>query len=127
MKIKWDLEHVYFYLVSFVALILIIVGAVTITQTVIAYFTPVYDYYGPFAPERPSAELSKWEEKFGSDFIEQERIRYEEINRRNYNRQLSRDLVRGLAFIIVALPVYLYHWRRIPRLELAEQKSDPDS
>lgn len=126
MKVKWDLEHVYFYLVSFVALILIIVGAVTITQTAIAFFTPVYDYYGPFAPERPSAELSMWEENFGSDFIEQERIRYEEINKQNYSRQLSRDLVRGLAFIIIAMPVYLYHWRKIPQLEIAEQKNDSD-
>jgi len=129
MKVKWDLEHVYFYLVSFISLILIIVGAVTITQTVIAYLTPGYDYYSPFvpAPERVSSEISMWEEKFGSDFIEQERIRFEEVNRVNYSRQLARDLVRGFAFIIIALPVYLYHWRKIPQLESAETNNDPSS
>jgi hypothetical protein len=38
----------------------------------------------------------------------------------NYRRQLVRDLVRGISFIIIALPVYFYHWRKISKLEAAE-------
>lgn len=117
MQIKWDLEHIYFYLVSFIALILIIIGAVNLAQAGIAYITPVYEDYSPFARPAPYPELSNWEKEFGPELIEEEKIRYEAINRENYYRCLIRDTLRGLVFITVAMPVYLYHWRKIPRLE----------
>ncbi len=117
MQIKWDLEHVYFYVVSFVALILIIVGAVNITRTVIAYITPTYEDFGPWSPYGPGQDLRNWEEKFGPEFVEQEKVRFDTISKINYRRGLIRDLVGGLSFILVALPVYLYHWRKIPGLE----------
>lgn len=124
MKIKWDLEHVYFYLVSFISLILIIVGAVTLTQTAIAYVTPVYeDYSPPYRPSAPDQDMIQWEERFGSEFIEAEKERYDAIAAENYNKRLLRDIVRGLAFIAISLPVYLYHWRKIPALELAGDAS----
>lgn len=117
MKIKWNLGHVYFYLVSFVALILIIIGAVNLTQTAIAYITPIYDDYNPFERSGPYQDLSEWEEKFGPAVIEQEIERFETINRENYHRRLTRELIGGMAYIVIALPVYLYHWRKIPELE----------
>ncbi len=117
MKVKWDLEHVYFYLVSFISLILIIIGAVNLTQTAIAYITPVYEDYGPYEPIRPTQDLAEWEDHFGPAFIEAEQLRYDELVKENYSRQLMRDFIRGLAFIATALPVYIYHWRKIPGLE----------
>lgn len=117
MQVKWNLEHVYFYLVSFIALILIIIGAVNLTQAGIAYIAPVYDDYNPFAQPAPYMELTDWEKEFGPELIEAEKARYETINRENYYNGLLRDTVRGLVFIAVALPVYLYHWRKIPGLE----------
>jgi hypothetical protein len=124
MRIKWDLEHVYFYLVSFVSLILIIIGAVTLTQTAISYATPVYGDYGPYGPISWGQETAQWEEKFGTEFVEAEMQRYEQIMKENYRRQLVRDLVRGIAFIIIALPVYFYHWRKIPQLESMEPEDE---
>ncbi len=119
MKINWDLEHVYFYLVCFIALILIIIGAVTITQTAIAYVTPINDEYShsPYTMRDPNPDLLQWEERFGTEFVEREQERFESINQENTGRRLLRDLVSGFAFMIVALPVYLYHWRKIPWLE----------
>ncbi len=116
MKINWDLEHVYFYLVSFVSLILIIFGAVTITQTAIAFIAPAYEEFNPYALRHATPDLALWEERFGAEFIEQERERFDAISRENMTLRLFRDLLRGLAFIAVALPVYLYHWRKIPKL-----------
>ncbi len=117
MKIKWDIEHVYFYLVSFIALILIIVGAVNLTQTAIAYFTPVYEDYSPFAPIWANPDSDRWADKFGQEFVDAEKERYDKIAAENRHRGLIRDLVSGLAFITVALPVYFYHWRKIQKLE----------
>jgi len=117
VKIRWDLEHVYFYLVCFVALILIIVGAVGLTQTAIAYLTPGYDYSGPYGPGELSRDLDQWEERFGAEFITEEKERYETLLEENQRRRLIRDLVSGLAFIGVAAPVYIYHWRKVGQLE----------
>jgi len=58
-----------------------------------------------------------WEKEFGPELIKEEKARYETISRENYYRSLIRDTVQGLAYIIVALPIYLYHWRKIPKLE----------
>ena len=111
MQFKWDLGHVYLYLVCFISLILIIIGAVNITRAAIAYATPVYNAYNPFEHEDPGP----WEEEFGAGVIEAEKERFETINRENYRRGLARDLGGGLAFLLIALPVYLYHWRKIPK------------
>jgi hypothetical protein len=119
MKINWDLEHVYFYLVSFISLILIIIGAVTITQTAISYITPINGEYSPYTM-RDNPDMLRWEERFGAEFVEQERERFEALSRENMGRSLIRDLVNGIAFITIALPVYLYHWRKIPFLEATD-------
>ncbi len=113
MQIKWSPEHIYFYLVSFIALILLIIGAVNITTTAIAFIAPTYDDYNPFLYE----DLSEWENKYGPEMIESEKARFNEIQTENNRRRLVRDLFSGGAFLIIALPVYLYHWRKIPTLE----------
>ena len=117
MKIRWDLESVYLYLVCFIALILIIIGAVNLTQTAISSITPGYDYYGPYGPVEPTRELNQWEERFGTDFIEEEKARYENLQEENSRRRLIRDLVSSLAFLVIGSPVYIYHWRKVSKLE----------
>lgn len=122
MRIKWDLEHVYYYLVCFIALILVIIGAVNLTQTVIAFATPGYDYHGPYVPGELSRDLEQWEERFGAEFVAGEKERYETLLEENRRRRLIRDLVSDLAFIGVAAPVYIYHWRKIGRLETGNKE-----
>lgn len=117
MQVRWNLEHVYFYLVSFIALILILVGAINLTRTAIAYVAPTDHYYSPFYEVEPFFDYNDWEEAFGPELIAAEKERAERINKENYSRSLIRDLVSSITFILIALPVYLYHWRKIPSLE----------
>jgi len=119
MNVKWDIEHVYFYLVSFIALILLIVGAVNLTRTAISFITPMDDLYNPYTHNE---FLSHWEEHLGEDFMEQEKERFTSINEMNSKRALKRELFSSLAFIAAALPAYLYHWRKIPKLHNNESK-----
>lgn len=116
MKLRWDIQHVYFYLVSFVAMILLIIGAVNLTQTAIAYLTPVPEDYNYMFDE---ASIKDWKEEFGSALVQQEKDRFESISRENNRRNLLRELIGSLAYIIIALPVYLYHWRKIPQIQEA--------
>ncbi len=129
MRIRWDLEHVYLYLVCFIALILVIFGLVNLTQTAIAYLTPGYEgyeYYGPYGPGDLNRDLEQWEERFGAEFVAEEKERYETLLEENQRRRLIRDLVSGLAFIGVAAPVYVCHWRKIGRLESENNKTTAD-
>jgi predicted permease len=114
MKLRWDIQHVYLYLVSFIAMILLIVGAVNLTQTAIAYLTPVPEDYKYLFDE---AGMKDWKEEFSPALVQQERERFEAVARENSQRNLLRDLIGSLAYIVIALPVYLYHWRKIPQLE----------
>jgi hypothetical protein len=114
MKLRWDIQHVYFYLVSFIAMILLIIGAVNLTQTAIAYLTPVPEDYKYMFDE---AGMKDWEKAFGPAMVQQERERFEAIAQENNQRMLLRELIGALAYIIIALPVYLYHWRKIPQLD----------
>ena len=120
MRIRWDLEHVYYYLVCFVALILVIIGTVNLTQTAIAYVIPGYDYYGLYGPGELTRDMEQWEKWFGAEFVADEKERYETLQEENQRRRLTRDLVSSLAFIGVAGPVYLYHWRKTSRLEAVQ-------
>jgi hypothetical protein len=114
MKLRWDIQHVYFYLVSFVAMILLIVGAVKLTQTAIEFLTPVPEEYRFVFDDKA---MEDWEKALGPARLQQEKERFEAIARENTRRMLLRNLIGALAYIAIALPVYLYHWRTIPRLE----------
>jgi hypothetical protein len=125
MKLKWSIDQLYFYLICFVMLITIIVGVTTLVRAgidlIIPYpesgrETPYFpkDYYEYKTPpgENPS--------QLPADVIERELKEQEEfmadINRRNNVNQAILSLFRGVAMLIVAFPVYLYHWRKIPLL-----------
>jgi predicted permease len=115
MKLRWDIQHVFFYLVSFVAMILLIVGAVKLTQTAIEFLTPVPEEYKYMFDD---AAMQDWVERFGPALVQQEKDRFEAIARENNRRILLRNLIGALAYVTIALPVYLYHWRKIPHLEV---------
>jgi hypothetical protein len=130
LKKIWQIQTLYFYLVSFIALILMITGSVKLARTAIIYLIPlpqdqstkgVYPESVPRKPDTPYINepeiLKLWEERFGPALMQQEKERYETIARENHRRSLIRELLAALAYLAAAIPVYLYHWRKIPQLE----------
>lgn len=130
MKKIWQIQTLYFYLVSFIALILMIAGSIKLTHTAIAYLAPLPEnqlttngYPVPLDRKNDSQYIHEpdsmklWEEKFGATLIEQEKERYDAIARENNKRSLIRELVTALAYIAAAIPIYLFHWHKIPQLE----------
>jgi len=113
LKIKWNLQQVYFYLVCFVTLIIVIIGAVNTTRALIEFFIPVENHYY----EKPYMERENLAELFPSEIVEQEINRQEDINQQNSRNETLKNIFRGISYLIVAVPVYLYHWKQIPYLE----------
>jgi len=121
MKTRWSIHQVYFYLVCFVTLILIIVGITNMVRSVVQIAVPIPEMEGPIMYERPRVpEANQIESTLPREVMDEEMAR-KKANDENLNKNQAlyrplRMLMSGLAQILVAVPVYLYHWRRIPLL-----------
>lgn len=107
---NWDIRRIYLYLVSFATLMMMIFGTVTFFQRVVNLAMPNPDvYYTPAKMAPPEGETVKQSEEEIKKQNEQEKER-----QRLY---AIRDMINSLILVGVALPVYLYHWRKIQRAE----------
>ena len=106
----WDVRQTYFYLVCFATLLMVIIGTVQVAGRVLDLAFPEEPYPAVLErprPTPPDAELDSFEET---------RAREEAHRVRQQRRRDVRDLLASLALVLVAAPVYLYHWRRVRRL-----------
>lgn len=119
MRLKWGIDQLYFYVVCFVMLITIIVGIISLVQAGIDLLLPVpnsarYEMPKPAPSGYPNSTLPQ-------EIIERELNMQQEQNtiqnkQNSFHTGMTR-ILGGLAQIIIALPVYLYHWRKIPLLD----------
>lgn len=117
MKVKWSLQQIYFYLVCFVTLIMIIVGAVNTVRAAVDTLLPHPDAGERYYMDTPKYGGEGFYDLFDSEIVEKELTRQETINRQNSVNQSIKNLLGGIFLILVAGPVYLYHWRQISTLE----------
>lgn len=122
MRLKWGVDQLYFYLVCFVMLITMIIGITGLVRAGINIILPLPDappskYVRELEP--PSSDANK--SQFSADVIESEINKQKEFSKiseqKNHSNQITLQLLRGLAQLIIAFPVYIYHWRKIPLLE----------
>ena len=99
---KATLRTAYLYLVCLVTLIMTIFAAVDVVRNVSRLAYPDPGYYG--------YEVA---EKAGDETGEEELARQEERARESSRRQAVQSIVGSGAMLLVAVPVYLYHWRRV--------------
>jgi len=109
----WQIRNIYLYLVAFVTLMMIVFGMAAFLNNVARLVFPLdYRYYvtlmdveneyinaGREAP--PLEELKR---------LQQERM---DINMSRDRAYKIRELIGSLAVWLVALPFYLFHWRKI--------------
>jgi hypothetical protein len=125
---RWSVRAVYYYLVSFVMLMTVVFGSVTLVNNVIRMFEPDYARYYPkvVSPQNELAVREELRRSFPAASEEditrwtQDRLRVQQEEQAlNYRQQMYyrwSSLVQSAVLIVVALPVYLYHWRRAQRL-----------
>jgi hypothetical protein len=101
---RLTLRNVYLYLICLVMLVISIFAAVNLVRSVVALAYPDPGFYGHYYPlESPSGE------KLSEEEIE----RQEELARDSQRRQDVLEVVGSATTLLIAGPLYVYHWRRV--------------
>jgi glucan phosphoethanolaminetransferase (alkaline phosphatase superfamily) len=100
------LRNIYLYLVSFVALMMIIIGLIFTVQNITDVLFPT-NYYYDTLPIDKNGSMTEAEKKI-----------YEEnrkTNEQNQKTQSKKDVAKSVAVVLIALPTFAYHWRKIEK------------
>ncbi len=98
---RLTLRNLYLYLVCLVTLVMSIVGAVNLVRSTVELIYPDPGYYAVGAKEPGVSE--------------EEQQRREQAARESQRRQAVLGLVGSGTLLLVAGPLYAYHWRRVQR------------
>lgn len=111
MQLTW-IKKVYLYLVSLISLvIMVIAGIILINLAIKTWVFPKADnsiYYGYCPAVETTAE--------GNSATNPSDCTDEKYNKNQRTAQKQRDASQALAMIIVATPVFFYHWK-LARIE----------
>jgi len=117
----WDVRQTYYYLVCFATLLMIIIGSVQLVRNTLDLvfpeehyrMTPIDAYERYQRPGGNAAVETPYTREEIEQMAEEEAARGE----RQARRRALRNLLGNLALILIATPVYLYHWRKVRAVE----------
>lgn len=118
MSVK--IRNVYYYAVCLITLVICIFAVTGIVDGITDLIIPYQGYLpSPTNLARQYKDLSpEMQEKISfEEWAEQERemrVKRERVNRRH---RLIKNLTKSLTLLLVALPLYIYHWRRVRQFE----------
>lgn len=102
---RLTLRNVYLYLVCLITLIISIFAAVGLVRSAVELLYPDPGYYGYTEPVQVDGK--------GDGISKAERRRQEEAARDSQKRQAVIGLVGSATTLLIAGPLYAYHWRRV--------------
>jgi len=107
------IKSIYFYLVSFVALMIIVFSLADLINTALktwAFTKADTDMY----PAYPMCEVKTPDRKADS-LSPEECAKQQELNRKQSEQsraaQKQRNIVRDISMVVVGIPLFLIHWR----------------
>jgi len=107
------IRTLYLYIVSFLALMAIVIGTVYLVEKVTNYIYPVdYSY------DRISSIASPEKGGYVDEIISNNDI---EEQKANAQRRTLRDIFTALAVILVSAPLYTYHWTMVQKERKKEE------
>jgi len=116
--VRWSVRSVYYYLVSLIMLLTVVFGSVSLVNAVIDMFQPDSFYAAPIDPSREFYWQQEYRRQFPDASDEQiqrwARERMEEEQKQPQSRDWFyrwRRLIQAAILVLVAFPVYRYHWR----------------
>ena len=103
---RLTLRNAYLYLVCLITLVVSIFAAVQLVRSAVGLVYPDPGYYGYHGYPPPV-------DGTGEEISEEELRRQEEAARDSQRRQEVLELVGSATTLLIAGPLYLYHWRRV--------------
>lgn len=110
---RWSLRNIYLYLVCLITLIMVIVAVVGLVRSSVELLYPDPGFY----PEPVKVEDGGLTE----EQIKEQREQQEASSR----RYAILNLVGNAAMLVVAGPLYVYHWRKIEGEHVPPNESAP--
>ncbi len=96
---RLTIRSLYLYLVCLVTLVIALFAAVELTRSTVGLFYPDPGFYGLAVPAEGLSEA--------------EQQRQEELARQSQLRNDVLGVVGSATTLLIAAPLYLYHWRRV--------------
>jgi len=109
----WNLRNLYLYLVCLITLVISIFAAVQVVRSAVELAYPDPGYYGS-APVRESGMNDK------------ELARQRQDGEDSQRRSAVLGLVGSATTLLITVPLYVYHWRRIERELPTAQPAAPE-
>ena len=103
----WSPRRIYLYLVCLITLVMMIVAAVSLARAVVELAYPEPGVYPMRMPSPVGVEVPEIDEKQ----LQEQR----EAQRRSAQRRAVLNLVGNATMLLVAGPLYAYHWRKIEK------------
>ncbi len=122
-----NIRTIYLYLVCLITLFLVVGGIISaIYSTANLIFPTTYysNYYNELKYDDKylsltGAEALQYEQQFKELYEKQ----HEQDILREKNRNIK-DIVYSLAFVVVALPIYAYNWKKIEQEKTLEKNAE---
>lgn len=105
---KWNIRNIYLYLVCFVALMIIIFSLSNLVYNLIGIYYPAPSYNAP-AIEKTGNSTDQL------TLAEQEKLQamQRKFDQENQKYYAVRETIRDGVLILLVVPLYIYHWRKI--------------
>ncbi len=114
---KYSLRELYFYSVSFVMLLILVLGVYQLIDAGMTFWEPRYEPPVYESKLRLEEEIrQKYPALEEGEIKERVERQMEEMAENEKERQAYyrwRNLVRAAALVLISLPLYLYHWRKV--------------
>lgn len=118
------IRKIYLYLFALIGLVLITIGCVRLVGLALkTYIFTKADIYIEYPMTRPM-KIAPVDGNKTEEFQQPSKEELEEYQNKQQTSNRQREAAESLAFIIVGLPLYLYHWSVIKKDKKEENKND---
>jgi hypothetical protein len=106
MQERWNIRHIYLYLVCLVTLLMLVFGGAGLARNIAEVLYPQPQATAPAVTAVAPGETAYDPEAWAAQ---------QEVQRQWDRRSTVLGLVGNAALLLVAGPLYRYHWRRVQR------------
>ena len=110
---KFNVRNLYFYLVCFMSIIIFVMGTVQAVGNFLDIMYPDPD--GPWIIERFDKQVE--EGMMTSEEAEKKAEEMRRLERERMKVHNIKDLAQNITMIVIAIPLFLVHWRRVANQE----------